>query len=219
MGESVRDPNRPNVPGTYDIIYEDADRVFTARRIEVFGIYGAPDQSYIDAYCHLRRGDRTFRSDRILDMADAVTGELIRDPVGAIHAMIKEENDPGPDFRSVMQKARKGLAALVWAARADRHLSADEMTVLLDYIEARDGMTGEGGRDWKRRVADAWLDDYRPLKSEAVDAVSSFTKDGREGELVRSHAVKMLAVQNDEAERSGVERRLTQLGIKVPGQL
>jgi len=188
----------------------------TSRRIDVSGVYGGAAALYVDAYCHLRRAERTFRSDRIIEMASAETGVVFDDPGAAISARMKEHSDPGPDFRAVIGKARKGLAVLAWAARADRLLSADEMAVLLDYVEARDRLTGAGDRDWKRHAATAWIDAFRPTKVQAAGSVSGFTRDGREADLVAVHAARLLAVQKQPEERSGVQNRLTQLGITAP---
>lgn len=214
LASAVKDTSRAPDKWTYDIVYVDADGGPSSRRIDVHEIYGSPAMIYINAYCHLRRGKRTFRTDRIHEMSEAATGELIEDPCAYLYAIIQERSDGGSAFRSVIQRARKGLCVLVWCALADNDLSVEEMEVLLDYIEARDRLGNGGERDWKRPAAAAWIEGLFPRKYDAQEAVKKFTKDGKEAQLVAEFAGKILEIQRNHEKRTSVKRRFAQLGFK-----
>ena len=52
------------------IAYEDNKGNFSDRLIEINRLYKKGGETYIDAYCFLSDGDRTFKLDRILNMRD-----------------------------------------------------------------------------------------------------------------------------------------------------
>jgi len=56
--------------------YQDAEGNVSSRKISSIRF----DGTYIKAHCHKRGEFRTFRIDRVISLADTVTGELIADP-------------------------------------------------------------------------------------------------------------------------------------------
>jgi predicted DNA-binding transcriptional regulator YafY len=55
---------------TVFIEYEDNKGNFSDRLIDIHRLYKKGSDTYIDAYCYLSDGDRTFRLDRILSMRE-----------------------------------------------------------------------------------------------------------------------------------------------------
>jgi len=61
--------------------YKDAEGNVSRRKISNIRF----DGMYIKAYCHKRNEHRTFRIDRMISLADVVTGEIIIDPELYVH--------------------------------------------------------------------------------------------------------------------------------------
>ena len=64
----------------YLIRYEDSDGNMTERIISVHSIEQT-EPLLLRAWCHLRKGDRSFFPERMVDCIDHETGEIIQDPV------------------------------------------------------------------------------------------------------------------------------------------
>ena len=65
-------------PETLQIKYQDRAGAETVRTVEPAGVLGTGSGWYLVAWCRLRQGPRTFRLDRIVDIAR--TGETITPP-------------------------------------------------------------------------------------------------------------------------------------------
>lgn len=68
--------------GRFALDYTDADgertkRVVDAQNVDLYG-----SKICLEAYCHLRKGPRMFRADRIHEMVDSATGEVAPPDVG-----------------------------------------------------------------------------------------------------------------------------------------
>ena len=61
------------VGSSYFIEYADAAGNKTERIVKVSGV----DSAYLQGFCKMRRGGRTFRIDRIISLADLSTGEIL----------------------------------------------------------------------------------------------------------------------------------------------
>jgi hypothetical protein len=85
--EDVAVPSAFSVAGGSVLIirYRDSSNQETERRITPKKIRGVVNQgqlriSHIEAYCHARKRSRTFKAERILQSADAETGEVLVKP-------------------------------------------------------------------------------------------------------------------------------------------
>lgn len=58
------------------ISYEDREGTISERKISAVSYDG---YRYLNAFCHLRNGPRTFKIDKIKSCTDAITGEVIKD--------------------------------------------------------------------------------------------------------------------------------------------
>ena len=99
------------------IKYADELRLITCRRYDVISAVG-----YVGAICHASRGYRQFRCDRIDEIYDAQTGELLGD--GTYFARFEPDSarDRAPSWGlKASQKAKlvAGLNVLAFMARCD----------------------------------------------------------------------------------------------------
>lgn len=58
------------------ISYEDREGTISERKISAVSYDG---YRYLNAFCHLRNGPRTFKIDKIKSCTDTITGEIIED--------------------------------------------------------------------------------------------------------------------------------------------
>ncbi|HEX7743304.1 MAG TPA: WYL domain-containing protein, partial [Sphingobium sp.] len=112
---------------------EITQRLVTCQRLD-----RAADTLYLWAFCHHRAAVRQFRVDRIVDIADAETGELLGSPI-AFFAQFEvdrsQRSQPGWGL-NVRQRADfvAILNALIFMARCDREYHPFERQALEDCI-------------------------------------------------------------------------------------
>lgn len=207
------DATRPVTAMTFEVDYVDAQGVPTRRRIEVRSLSEYDGRLYIDAWCHLRRDERSFRSDRIRTMINCQTGEIVTDPRQHLRHAVRRHFEPGADYKSVMAKAMPGLRPLIWIARVDHELSEAEMDVLVDFVRARDALGARGAADraWNPVVARRWIENARPVRDEALGALGKMRAGGPELGLCRSFAVRLVSAGGEEDARA--RKRAVQLGL------
>jgi hypothetical protein len=186
-------------PLLFDLVYGDSAGEVTERRV----LFSGASRSYeghqcLTAYCHLRRADRVFRSDRMISCAVAKTGQVIHDPVAYFNRFPARNAGAGPGQASVMGKARPGLKVLMWIARADNDCSEAEAGQLLDYVKKRDGMAGRKSEAWSEGVMRLALLGFRPVQDEAAGALARMSASGAERALVEKYARKMVRANGKE---------------------
>ena len=75
---------RLRVTAELHIVYLDAENQCTERDITVR--YIGENHAALNAFCHMRQGNRTFRNERILRCVDRTTGEVMHDVWAVLHA-------------------------------------------------------------------------------------------------------------------------------------
>lgn len=73
------------------IWYQDAGGAVTERSIAIRALELSGGLVYVHALCRLRREPRSFRADRILEMANAETGEIVDHPNATLHVLLRAE--------------------------------------------------------------------------------------------------------------------------------
>jgi len=99
------------------IDYDDATRPIVCRRFDVIGNVG-----YVGAICHAAKGYRQFRTDRILAVYDAISGEAVGDGDFFRRFEVDSTRERAPTWGlSPSQKATlvAGLNVLSFMARCD----------------------------------------------------------------------------------------------------
>lgn len=131
----VREALAPNAPPVappaeslgelFFLSYEDANGLKSRRRITLKRSYRAADGDvYIDAWCHERQDERTFRASRMVELVDLGTGEVID---GALDFFLaREQETPEGRVARALAMAESELLALVFIARADGSMRAAE---------------------------------------------------------------------------------------------
>ncbi len=73
-----RDNGVLNIPLNAKVIitYEDTEKTISERQISAITYDG---YKYLNAFCHLRNGPRTFKIDQIVNCTSTITGEVIED--------------------------------------------------------------------------------------------------------------------------------------------
>lgn len=129
---------------TFAIDYRDAGGVPTRRPVTIISIHAEGGNPTMEAYCHMRDANRSFRIDRI-NYIITVDGEMILPAkyfldIFAIDlrvfASATKADDPLAGARKVRDALRPMLSLLVLAARADGHYHVEELDVILRYAEA-----------------------------------------------------------------------------------
>jgi hypothetical protein len=182
----------------FDILYSDAGDNPTERRISIRRITRFGQSVYVEAFCHLRQADRSFRVDRIKQVSDPDTGEVANIEFATIHAGDFPEPQPGGDYSVVMSRARPGLNALIWLARADYDLSDAEMDLLLEFVELRASTRTRGAplADWNRDVVRRWIENAKPTMAEASGRLLSMSKTGEELKQCQLFAARLVHEAN-----------------------
>lgn len=116
---------------------------YSRRRIALHCAYERDGIHYLRAFCYERAAPRLFRSDRIIEIVDAQSGEII-DGLGAILEAVADRANP-LDSREATERAfmlhRQGIVVLLFLARCDGvHPSEEE--VLLQYLDDGCGTKG-----------------------------------------------------------------------------
>jgi hypothetical protein len=208
------DQSRPVTDRTFDISYVDADHIPSTRRIEVNGFSDFEHKTYVEAWCHLRRDQRSFRADRIEEMVSASSGEIIERPRDYVRTMREVLYEPGKDYASIMAKARPGLMALIWIARSDNDLSEAEIELMLSFVEERDSLKRKrkDAADWNRTVMRRAIDNARPTLVMATGALAGMDAAGTEKRLIGRYAAQIAAVEESAAKRA---RKLGLLNLDI----
>lgn len=148
-----------------EIEYADADGVLTRRKVNANSYYRPPKASfwYLDGFCHLRREQRTFRTDRITRIWDSRADWMsVGDPTKWIECMWensiqrsgsgatrpwsdqREATYPADraararaeeEARSIVDQHFHALRALIYVAKADKAFRAAEKRLFLLFFK------------------------------------------------------------------------------------
>lgn len=113
---------------------DESERTLTLRKVWRRG-----GVLYFQGACHLRRAVRTFKAANVIGLVCLTTGEAPDEPDAwlAEHALFTDDEHqiPSPDRTHLaVRHALPGLTLLVFLARSDDALDADEVEVCIDYV-------------------------------------------------------------------------------------
>jgi len=113
--------------------YMDTKGVESARRITVRRVtFDANQKIILGAYCHERKGYRAFRADRIKELIDVRTGEVIGDLVATFQHLAMAT---GPE--TALHLCRHELQVLAFVGLCDGHFDELEQDHAAMYVGAR----------------------------------------------------------------------------------
>jgi len=140
----VHEPTDHELSGmTIGIEHVDADGSVSRRWATIVATAEVDGHNRLLCHCFLSEGLRSFRMDRVVNLFDE-HGETF-DVREFLHlkANPTKARTGGGSYRSVL---RDGLRVLIAVARADGHLDAEEVDVIMDYARAegvRKGVTAD----------------------------------------------------------------------------
>lgn len=122
------------------ISYQDASGAVSRRRITILEVKeSAKGDRSLMAKCHERNGVRQFRIDRIAELVDLATGEVIDPPgrvLGPAANAPKPRDQKAKDYAYLMSECRDPMRVLLLIARADGRVCAQEEDIIVSF--ARD---------------------------------------------------------------------------------
>lgn len=190
-----------------EIVYDSPRSGVSTRVVRLSSIEDDTERVYLEGHCEQRNAVRRFRADYVLKARNLDTGETIGDPVAYFRAIIRSPAAASPTHGRGMDRARPGLIVLLWVARSDNALTADEIAVLVDYAEARCRLRAPVV-EIEPAMVRAWLDQQRPTLSNAVAAIVQMSERGAERPLVRDYVARLADVDGDD---KGRRRRADQI--------
>lgn len=110
--------------------YIDRNGGITQRDITVNGISMYDGDGSIEAYCHLRKGQRTFKMERITECIDLETGEFVDDAYR--HLKSKYEASPEKSLDVFFKEEKDIMRVLEYIGRADGQLRREERLLIYD---------------------------------------------------------------------------------------
>jgi uncharacterized tellurite resistance protein B-like protein len=144
-----------------------------SRRVVLCRSLIPPPPGYLQGHCQLRNANRTFRLDRIQQLVNLSTGEVIEErDFRALFGSVDENRR----LRDVTQQIGPAIKVLVFLASVDGTLHEAEQSVIrsfaFDEMRRRfsDGYVGE-------RTLDLWIDGLRPTREIARRATVKASQD------------------------------------------
>lgn len=120
--------------------YTDARGRSSVRRVTVRRVTYKNGEAWLGCYCHERKAHRTFRVDRIVELVDLESGEVIEDTVEMFKALAGDETALPDPVRihavGIMRSQARLINLLVYFARADGRFSAVERHLIVEFLSA-----------------------------------------------------------------------------------
>lgn len=125
--------------GVFKIVYQDAADVRTERVIERCRRLVVPPHEFIIAHCRLRQGDRLFRLDRVQEIVDENTGEVLQEfggsRFGDSYAPVVSVYSPDDP----MQMAKYDLDVLTFVASLSSRMRDSQVAIIAEYLVQKVG--------------------------------------------------------------------------------
>jgi len=205
--------SRPDLSIALGIDYVDAAGAFTRRRLSLTNL----DREYLEAWCHERRAYRTFRRDRVHQLWDARTGEILtsfselEERVEAHRQMLSAARDAEQRMHRAQAEARAKDAEHGRQVAANERLLAEawrrcgEGAVVLIFLARSDGALHHAEATIIRQYLDARCGRYKSLAAMSADLRDRLRHRVMELWPNPDRATAAIAVLT--AERQGAHRR------------
>lgn len=139
IGELSDDILKLKLNTIVQLTYCDAKNQQSVRKVTIKSLYQLFDGKdyFLDAFCHEKKAQRTFKLSRIVSLVDIETGEIFPNPVK--YFMEKLNNSPSGEVTQCFQKLEDEILVMTFVARADGYLRIKERNIIASYIEKRHG--------------------------------------------------------------------------------
>lgn len=118
------------------ISYVDIEKQSSKRDItaKMFWLIPEENEHFIYAYCHARKGNRTFRVSRIKELIVLDTGEVV--PPENYLSFFKSEHEKTPEFlvSKILIKYESIINLAVFVSQSDGRFTTKEKNVLYEFI-------------------------------------------------------------------------------------
>ncbi len=119
--------------------YKDEDGKISNRRVSICRVSNSKGGNVIlSCYCYEAKEPRTFRLDRIIEVVDPETGEIISDHHEILEkfALIARHRLDDPEYATTraLRENRHALNVLVFLGRCDGRLHFSEIDVIFHYL-------------------------------------------------------------------------------------
>lgn len=169
------------------------------RVVKVSSVESSFEQVYLNGFCETKKEDRQFRSDRIIEMVDHDSGDIINSPAAFIGWFTDGEvRGAGYDTRN-WQKIRPGVTVLAWLAQSDGRTSESEIEMLLDYADERLLQTAAYDPANKSALR-YFILSTEPSLSQALAACRTISKTKKESKLVLDFLARMKGADGEKSE-------------------
>lgn len=126
---------------TVAIAYRDSRGITSKRLITVRSLTNRRGQTYLNAVCHQCNAFRQFRVDRIAQVIDWRTGEVLADPKAFLDDMTDQNvlretsgrSSAATPYRAALDACSDGIRVLMFLARCDGHVHSSELHAIEDY--------------------------------------------------------------------------------------
>jgi hypothetical protein len=158
------------------ILYRDASGTPSTRTIRCKQALRDGNLIYIHAWCLSRQDWRTFRVDRIVEIYDYTTGELLGRAAPFFSALL------GIDLADPQTEAmlpayfRDGGRVLLYVAMEDGELHPAEMNVVIEFAVRRLRQSGISIKQ-PDRIAQLWMGNQVPTRQSALAALRKLADD------------------------------------------
>jgi len=188
-----------------EIVYRDSRGEPSVRTIRCHRLREEGGYYYVDAECALRQAYRTFRLDRIVEIRDYSTGEVIDDIPGFFAPYLGEDialrardQSPAParldparpdraspsrstsDNPRIAGAFRDGARVLLYLAMSDGELHDEERRLILDYSIGRLRRLPSPPDD-PELLARRWVGNQVPTRAAALAALGRVTANADDG--------------------------------------
>lgn len=120
------------------ITYTDAQGQISERRITIKSISESYDGDYIiQAYCHEKQAQRSFKLSRISKLVDMETGEMFSNPQQ--YFLDRFHDSPIGLITSCFQNLESEILVLTFVARSDGFLRKKEREIIIAFIIKKTG--------------------------------------------------------------------------------
>ena len=118
---------------------EPSNRVISLKSISL-----RENKVYLNAFCHLRKEDRMFLTDRIQRLE--YENEVISDPVKYFYNIFK--NSDAYDLQNFAKKKADVLKLFIFLVKADGKMTKAEVDVLIEYLRKHKPLAPVGTADY-----------------------------------------------------------------------
>lgn len=161
------------------IEYIDTDGGLSSRMITCRAIKPEPP-GYLRAYCHLRDSYCTFRIDKIKEIREIESSEILQGKeiltFLAPYIDFAVEKKKAEAQRTLQREVGPAVRVLVYLAASDGHIHGTERRVILDYV-AMEAKRILPDQPFDEIATGRWIDHLKPSSSAAWNSVIRLADD------------------------------------------